>query len=95
MRVVASEVALQFVRERGGRLYVWTTTSRCCHGGLTLLRASTEPTPGREFRRAASDQLDVFLPTQIKQLPEELHLDLHRFPRSHVEAYWDGCAWVV
>ncbi len=95
MRVVASEPALQFVRERGGRLYVWTASSRCCRGGLTLLRASTEPAPDREFRRVPSDEVDVFLPAQLKQLPEELHLDLHRFPRRHVEAYWDGCAWVV
>ena len=31
----------------------------------------------------------------LRELPDELHVELKRFPRRHVEAYWNGCAWLV
>ena len=37
---------------------------------------------------------DLHLPAGLARLPDELHLEARRFPRR-VEAYWDGCAWVV
>jgi len=94
VRLVASPKALGFVRDRGGRLYVWTRTHRCCHGALTLVESATEPPRDEGFRLVASDGVDVFVPTALHQLPAELHLELRRFPRRHVEAYWNGCAWV-
>jgi len=95
VRLVASRDALEFVRVRGGRLYVWTRTHRCCHGALTVVESATEPPREKGFRRVADDGVEVYVPTALHRLPSELHLVLRRFPRRHVRAYWNGCAWVA
>ena len=46
MRIRATEGVAAAVRERGGRLYVWTSAHRCCTGPLVLLETGAEP-PGR------------------------------------------------
>lgn len=95
MQLVASPEAVEFVRRRGGRLFVWTRSRRCCGGGLSWLETSTEPDEGREFRRFPAEGFELYLPRHLRRLPEELHVDLRRFPRRRVEAYWNGCAWVA
>jgi len=91
--IVASDEARKYVAERGGRLYVWLSTSACCHP-VPRLDSATEPKTDREFRRVAEDDFEVWAPLNAR-LPNELHVEVHRFPRRRVEAYWDGCAWVV
>lgn len=50
---------------------------------------------GAEFRLVASTgRFELLVPAGLARLPDELHLELRRFPRR-VEAYWNGCAWVV
>lgn len=94
MQLVVSEAASDFVQVRGGRLYVWMKRSRCC-GGVISLGAATDPPPGRKFRRVVSTTgIELFVPEGLRRLPEELHVDLQRRPRR-VEAYWNGCAYVV
>jgi len=94
VRVVASREAGAYVREHGGRLWVWTRTTRCCRARLTFLEASTARREG-PFRRFGCDEgFDVYVPAGLPRLPHELHVDLHRFPRARVAAYWDNCAWV-
>ena len=93
MRVVASTEARQLVREGGGRLFVWAKTSRCC-GTITYLRASTEA-PEREFRRVEADGIDIYFARSIRTLPAELHVEVRGRRRRRLEAYWDGCAYVV
>jgi hypothetical protein len=39
------------------------------------------------------DGFELHVPADLR-LPAELHLEARRFPRR-VEAYWNGCAWVV
>jgi hypothetical protein len=95
MRLVASAKALDFVREHGGRLYVSPRSRRCCHGAITWLEASIEPDERVDFRRAAVDELELYLPTTLGRLPDELHLELRGRRRKRVEAYWDGCAFVA
>ncbi|MDQ2911199.1 MAG: hypothetical protein M3R39_09325 [Actinomycetota bacterium] len=94
MELALSEDAARFLQDRGGRLYVWPRVSRCCHG-VTFLKASTEPPGEQEFRHVVTGGLDVFMPARLPRLPDELHVELRRFPRRRVEAYWDGCAWVI
>ena len=92
MRVIASESARRYVSEHGGRIYVWPQAARCCRG-TEFLRSGTEPRRGHEFRRVADDGLEVYFPADLRELPEELHLELRRFARRRVEAYWNGLAW--
>ena len=93
VRVVASEAAVELIEERGGRLYVWPKKANCC-GGRTTLATSPSPPP-RPFRQvAATDRFELLFPAGLTRMPDELHLEVRRHPRR-VEAYWNGCAWVV
>ena len=94
MRLVVSQPAVDLIQERGGRLYVWLKRSGCC-GAITRLTTSSEPSARVEFRRVpVSERFELFVPAGLGRLPEELHIELQRFPRR-VEAYWNGCAWVI
>lgn len=94
MRVLVSEPAAELIADRGGRLYVWPTRASCCGGVLRLASASTAP-KGKEFRRVdAAGDCEVYMPSGLGRLPDELHVELRRYPRR-IESYWDGCAWVV
>jgi hypothetical protein len=37
---------------------------------------------------------ELFVPVTLRRLPDELHVEARRFPRR-IEAYWNGCAWIV
>jgi len=94
MRVVISTPASDLIEESGGRLYVWSRRGRCC-GAVTTLATSYEPPRRRQFTRVeTTEPFELYLEARLPGLPDELHVDLHRFPRR-VEAYWNGCAWVV
>jgi hypothetical protein len=90
-RVIATNAALDAVRTRGGRLWVWTRSSRCC-GGTVRLEAATEARAGRTFRLVSSEPFELRL-ASAHRAPEELHVELSRRGRLH--AYWNGCAWVT
>ncbi len=93
MRVVASEAAAELIEEKGGRLYVWPKKAHCC-GGLTTLATSTTAPP-RQFRQvAANERFALLFPAGLTRMPDELHLEVRKHPRR-VEAYWNGCAWVI
>ena len=93
MRLVVSQAAADLIQEQGGRLYVWPKKAACC-GGLITLTTSTSP-PQQRFRRVvATNGFELLFPAGLTRMPEELHLEVQRFPRR-VEAYWNGCAWVI
>lgn len=94
MRIVASEAARELIAERGGRLYVSVRYQRCCRS-VPILAAATSIRDEAGWRLVDSDAgFDLFLPHNLARLPDELHLEAARFPQR-VEAYWNGCAWVV
>ncbi len=94
MELVVSPAASEFVHASGGRLYVWTKKNRCCGGGISLGTA-TEPPAERGFRSVANGAgIELFVPVGLRRLPDELHVDLQRRPRR-VQAYWNGCVFVV
>ncbi len=94
MRLVVSAPAADTIGRQGGRLYVWPKKSRCCGGTTTLAAATSRPT-GKDFRREeASADFELYLPAHLARRPDELHIDARG--RSHrIQAYWNGCAWVV
>jgi hypothetical protein len=94
VQIVVSDAARTLIEERGGRLFVRVNTARCC-GRLQTLEAKSEVENAADYRSAvADDGFEVFVPRNLARLPEELHLEARRFPRR-IEAYWDGCAWIV
>ncbi len=93
MRVIVSDAAADLIDEHGGRLYVWPKRSRCCNPATFLVTSETAKA-GTAFRQVADEPFEVYVPEQLARLPDELHVEVRRFPRR-VEAYWNGCAWIV
>ena len=95
MRVVASDEAVAFVRQRGGRLFIWPKCTRSSCGFSELrFETSTEERTDREFRRVPTPGFELYVPRKMRE-PEELELALRRFPRRHVQGYWNGCVWII
>ena len=96
MKVVASPSATEFVRARGGRLYVWASSTVCC-GGTRFIEASSEPPVDADlFLREAGCDFELFVrPAGLYGVPDELHVDLGGIRRRHVRAFWNGCAYLV
>jgi hypothetical protein len=94
VRLVISASAADAIGRQGGCLYVWPKKSRCC-GGTTTLAAATSKPRDKDFRREdASASFDLYLPAHLANRPDELHIEARG--RSHrIQAYWNGCAWVV
>ena len=80
------------VAERGGRLFVWSKTSRCCRGSICTLETSTEPDERRSFRRVEANGIELYV--DLRSLPETLEVDVGGLVRHSVRAYWNGLAWV-
>ena len=95
MKLVAPDSAVDFIEQRGGRLYVWTKRTRCCGGVFSTLGASTEAPASTDFRRVDETAgFELYVPATLGRLPDELHVETRRFPRR-IEAYWNGCAWIL
>jgi len=95
MRIRATDEVAAAVRERGGRLYVWTSAHHCCSGPLVLLETGSEPPKGaaRPFRAHDAGGYEVLLDMGGRRLPDELVLEL-RGRRRSVVAFWNDQAWV-
>ena len=94
MKIVAGADARALIASEGGRLYVSPRRAGCCRS-VTTLTARTRVPHTEWYRSAACDpDLEVLVPVDLARLPDELHLEARRFPRR-IEAYWNGCAWVV
>jgi hypothetical protein len=94
LKLIVTEQAAGYLRSHNSRIYVWPQRRRCCGGGH-VLETSVEAPGGRDFTSVENSAgIDLFLPTHLGRLPNELQLDLQRLPRR-IRAYWDGCVWVV
>ena len=95
MKITAADGVTDVVRERGGRLYVWASSHRCCTGTLTLLETGSESPPGaeRRFRQIDAGGFDLMLDLGARSVPEELVLQL-RGRRKKIAAFWNDQAWV-
>ena len=95
MKVLAAPDAETFVREHGGRLYVWTDRTRCCGGAMTFLKTSLDP-PERhhDFREHVGEGFRLYLDFGRLQPLDELHLEVEGWRRKRVDAFWNGCALV-
>lgn len=96
MNVVLSkpEVA-DLIRERGGRVFVWTDARRCCSGRITYLLTGTEPVRGRDFRRFDAEGFELWFDAGGATPPDELHLDVRGRRHKRIEAYWNGCVFAI
>ena len=93
MLVTSSPEAVEVIQERGGKLYVWAKTTRCCHGALTFLETASEPNE-RQFRRVEAPGIELYLDQRLGE-PAELVVETKGRRHKRVYAFWDGCAYVV
>ena len=75
---------------------MWPTESRSARLTLALLKASVDPPPrALDFRRVEAGEFLLFMHPAFKRLPEELLVVLRGRRHPHIEAYWDGLAYIV
>jgi hypothetical protein len=96
MIVEVNEDAAAFIRQRGGRLWVWAAHPRmCCAGTPPWMHAATEPPAGLAGFSPVSRASAAGVQVQFRGLgdlrPDILEIGLHGRRRPRVEAYWDGC----
>jgi hypothetical protein len=95
VRIEVTSEAGAFVREHGGRLYVWASGAACC-GGTRFIEASTDaPRNAARFVPMDAAGIELLVRPAIGQLPDELRVDLRGWRRTRVEASWNGCAYLV
>jgi hypothetical protein len=96
MKVLATAEARSHIRERGGLLFVWVTRPRgMIRGAIKFLRTSTEPPEDAfEWQRVETKGFILFLPPGLRR-PRELHLEVRGRFRRRVDAFWDGCVFVM
>ena len=93
MRVVATDETIEFVRDHGGRVFVWPVEMNVPSGGAVVfsLEASAEsPGAGHEFTRFAGEGFEVFIDAIGHGIPDELHLAVKGWRRKRLRAYWNG-----
>ena len=97
MRVDVSAEAGEFVRGQGGQLWVWAAYPRmCCGGAPAYMHAATTPPPGLAgFSPVHSDGLEVWFRAPAGRQPDVLEIDVRGRRRPRIEAYWEGCAFVL
>jgi hypothetical protein len=96
MRVLASPEARVYIREHGGLLFVWVKAPRSMiRGAVRLLKTSTEPPEDAlDWQRVESHGFVLFLPPGLRK-PRELHLAVRGWSRRRVDAFWEGCAFII
>ncbi len=93
MRVIATGEAVEFVRDHGGRVFVWPVVMDVPSGGAVVftLEASTEsPGAAHEFVRFGGEGFDVLIDATGHGVPDELHLAIKGWRRRQIRAYWNG-----
>lgn len=81
-----------FIRDRGGRLFVWTQRQAAC--GRTSLRTQVsfeEPREGDFISIFECEDVKLFLATGA--IPAEVTVRMLRFARQLVVAFWPCCMY--
>jgi hypothetical protein len=108
MKIVTTRAADAFIRERGGKVWVWLDPRRGVVGSYVWLESYCEP-PGssrrshftrsskrpHRFRVTAGSDVEVHHDFGRLDPPDELHFDVKgvRNKTKRLEAYWNGCVF--
>jgi hypothetical protein len=91
VQIHATPAAIEYVRARGGVLYVWAVTMEYGYHPVFVLEASIDaPGPERHFQRFESKGVTLLLDCGGRDLPESVHLDITGVIRKRIRAAWNG-----
>jgi len=94
MRVVARQDAVEFIREQGGRLYVWADLMRCTGRSCTFFTSAVEaPKEPHPFRQFGGGGFELFFSDEGLEAPAELRLELTGRRKKRISVY-EG-SWVI
>jgi hypothetical protein len=93
VRVDVSAEAADFVRARGGHVWVWAAHPRmCCSGAPAWMHAATQPPADLSgFSQITGGDVQVWFRGVGGLRPGVLEIGLRGGRRPKLEAYWDGC----
>lgn len=108
MKIGATPKASEYIREHGGKLWVWLDPHRSLVGGYVFLEAATEP-PGtsrgakmtrssrraHRFLSANAGGFELHYEWGKLDAPEEIHVELRGWMNKRIEAFWNGCVFVI
>ena len=95
MRVVARQDVVEFIREHGGRLYVWADLMRCTGPKCTFFTSSVEPPKEpHAYRRFGGGGFEFFFSDEGLEAPLELRLELTGRRKKRISVY-EGFSWVI
>jgi hypothetical protein len=95
MRVLASEETTRFIVEHGGRLFVWASDKACCGGTRFIESSLIGPADLTRFWPMKGPGFDVLIRPASGHVPDELLIAVTGRRRPRVEAYWNGCPYLV
>jgi len=97
MRVEVSPEAEEFVRGRGGQVWVWAAHPRvCCSATPAYMHATTQAPPDLSgFSSVHMAGLEVWFRIPGDRRPDVLEIGLRGKRHPRVEAYWDGCFYAL
>lgn len=91
VRIEATPEAVEYVRSRGGVLFVWAVTMEYGYHPVFVLEASIEsPGPVRDFQRFEGGGISLLLDCGGRDLPESVHLEVSGLLRKRLRAAWNG-----
>jgi hypothetical protein len=94
VEVVISDEAREFVRARGGAVFIRASARKCCGGALVTLDASTTaPRDVRGFSSYPAEDIDVYYSGSPRGLPQQLLIEMRGVVRRHLAAFKDGCVY--
>jgi len=96
MRVTASADAAKFIRAPGRQLFVRPAKHRPARLTLAFLNASADPpAQALDFRRVEAKGFLHFIDPALQTLPEQPLVVLRGRRHPHIEADWDGLAYIA
>ncbi len=94
MNIVASDAAIRYVAERGGKVFV--KAGLACCGGTRYIECSTkEPADRYGFEEFHFGGVAIFVRAAATKLPNDLALEVRGRLRPSIRASWNGCAFII
>ena len=91
VRIEATSEAIEYVRSRGGVLFVWSVTMEYGYHPVFVLEASIDaPGPAQDFQRFEGEGIVLLLDCGGRDLPDSVHLDMSGVLRRRIRASWNG-----